>query len=289
MRMSRRTPFNILPARHYLIRYNKCSMKSPFPGMDPYLEPHWLDVHLSLIFLAKVAIQRQLGDDLVARSEERLIVEDTEFKPRSRYPDVRVVEHGDPSSPVQPAGGVAVAEPLIFELSDDPVHQRFIEIRDAASGGRVVTVVEFLSPSNKLPGDGRVQYKRKQNECIDARVNLVEIDLTRAGSRELLVPLQELPPEYRTAFMACVYRATWKRVGRKEVYRIPLRERLPAIRIPLRATDPDIILDLQALIDEAYESGRYDRTTDYNRDLDPPLEPEDSAWADQFLKSAGKR
>ena len=21
-------------------------MSSPFPGMDPYLEPHWLDVHL---------------------------------------------------------------------------------------------------------------------------------------------------------------------------------------------------------------------------------------------------
>jgi hypothetical protein len=24
-------------------------MKSPFPGMDPYLEAHWLDVHPRLI------------------------------------------------------------------------------------------------------------------------------------------------------------------------------------------------------------------------------------------------
>jgi hypothetical protein len=257
--------------------------------MDPYLEPHWLDVHLSLIFLAKVAIQRQLGDDLVARGEERLIVEDPQFKPRSRFPDVRVVEHGNPGSPVQPGGSVAVAEPLIFELSNDPIHQRFIEIRDAASGGRVVTVVEFLSPSNKLPGDGKVQYKRKQSECIDARVNLVEIDLTRSGRRELLVTQQELPPDYRTAFMACVYRATWKQIGRKEAYRIPLRERLPVIRIPLRADDSDIVLDLQELIDQAYESGRYDRTIDYTIPPLPDLDPDDAEWADQLLKAAGKR
>lgn len=32
-------------------------MKSPLPGMDPYLEMHWLDVHSSLIYLAKVAIE----------------------------------------------------------------------------------------------------------------------------------------------------------------------------------------------------------------------------------------
>jgi hypothetical protein len=24
-------------------------MNSPFPGMDPYLEPHWLDVHARLV------------------------------------------------------------------------------------------------------------------------------------------------------------------------------------------------------------------------------------------------
>ena len=51
-------------------------MPSHFPGMDPYLEAHWLDVHNSLIHLAKAAIQPQLGDDLVARTGERIVVED---------------------------------------------------------------------------------------------------------------------------------------------------------------------------------------------------------------------
>jgi len=264
-------------------------MKSPFPGMDPYLEPHWLDVHGSLIYLTKVALQRQLGDDLVARGEERLIVERPDFKPRSRYSDVRVVEHGHFGSPVTAPSGVAVAEPLIFDLVTEPISQRFIEIRDATTGGRVITVIEFVSPSNKQPGDGRVQYRRKQNECIDARVNLVEIDLTREGQRELLVTELELPPDYLTPFLACVFRATWQKVGRKEVYRIPLTERLPAIRIPLRAEDPDAIRDLQSVIDDAYESGRYDRTINYALPATPPLSDEDARWADQLLRADGRR
>lgn len=51
-------------------------MRSPFPGMDPYPEAHWLDVHPRLIVAAATVIQQQLGEDLVARIEERLLVED---------------------------------------------------------------------------------------------------------------------------------------------------------------------------------------------------------------------
>jgi hypothetical protein len=259
--------------------------------MDPYLEPHWMHVHLSLIFLAKAAIQRQLGRDLVARSEERLIVKDSSRKPRSRYPGVRVVEHGDAATapPATAPSGVAVSEPLILGFQDDPIRQRFIEILDATTGGRVVTVIEFLSPSNKLPGDGRSQYKRKQQECVDARVNLFEVDLTRQGQRELLVAQAGLPPEYRTAYFASVFRATWKEYGRKEAYRIPLRDPLPAIRIPLRAGDDDVVLDLQALITEAYDIGRYDVTIDYKQPPAPPLDAEDIPWANDLLSAAGKR
>jgi hypothetical protein len=61
------------------------------------------------------------------------------------------------------------------------------------------------------------------------------------------------------------------------------------IRIPLRADDSDIVLDLQELIDQAYESGRYDRTIDYTIPPLPDLDPDDAEWADQLLKAAGKR
>ena len=257
-------------------------MRSPFPGMDPYLEPHWLDVHSSLIYLAKVAVQGQLGTDLVARSEERLIVEDPLGRPRSRHPDIRVVEHGFGDEPTRPLSGVALAEPLVLQVETEPIRQRFIEIIDVTSGGRVVTVIEIVSPTNKLPGPGRALYQSKQQECVAGRVNLVEIDLIRRGERELLVSPWELPPDWRTAYMACVHRANWKEWGRREAYRLPLRERLPAIAIPLRATDRDIVMDLQSLVDEAYRAGAYDRTIDYRQPCDPPLDPDDAAWAPSY-------
>ena len=46
-------------------------------------------------------------------------------------------------------------------------------------------------------------------------------------------------------------------------------------------------IDLQALVDQAYLAGRYDRL-DYSMELIPPLAAEDAAWAQALLKSAGK-
>ena len=54
------------------------------------------------------------------------------------------------------------------------------------------------------------------------------------------------------------------------MYPGPLRERLPTIRIPLRATDPDVPLDIQTLVDRCYTTGRY-WNLDYKRTLWPAL------------------
>ena len=67
-------------------------MKSPFPGMDPYLEAHWGDVHARLIVYASNQINAQLPDDLQARVEEDVAVTEDDQKTRTLYPDVRVVE-----------------------------------------------------------------------------------------------------------------------------------------------------------------------------------------------------
>ena len=42
-------------------------MKSPFPGMDPYLESYWGDVHTRLMVYASNQINAQLPDELQAR------------------------------------------------------------------------------------------------------------------------------------------------------------------------------------------------------------------------------
>ena len=47
-------------------------MKSPFPGMDPFLEPKWPEVHASLIVYARNQLNSLLPTDLQANIEENL-------------------------------------------------------------------------------------------------------------------------------------------------------------------------------------------------------------------------
>jgi hypothetical protein len=167
----------------------------------------------------------------------------------------------------------------------EPVAQRRIEILDLTVGGRVVTVIEFLSPTNKLAGDGRDQYRAKQQECRQAGVNLVEIDLTRTGRRELLAHRWVQARRHDSTYQVSVWRAAWP--SRCALYPVRLRDRLPAILVPLRPTDVDVVLDIGSVVDAAYADARYDRTIDYRQPPEPPLEGEDAAWTEGLLRPRG--
>jgi hypothetical protein len=257
--------------------------------MDPYLEQFWGDVHHRLITYSCDAIQKQLPGDLRARMDERVFVEPAEGQGRNIIPDVRVVERGRPHElDLETSNGIAVAEPLVVHLEqDEPIRQGYIEIIDIKSGRRVVTVIEVLSPSNKVPGPGRELYLKKQDELRAGRVSLVEIDLVRTGTRVLSCPLDRIPEGHRTPYAACVRRG-WKPFE-VEFYRIPLRERLPAIRIPLRRDDRDVALDLQALLVRCYEEGRYGDDIDYREEPEPLLGLDDARWAEALLREQGRR
>jgi hypothetical protein len=255
--------------------------------MDPYLELHWGDVHHNLITYARDQLQPKLPDSLRARVGERVFVDFLHEGGRSIYPDVHVTERRTHDAITRrESGGVATVEPLVVKLADEPVKQGFIEIIDAGSGHRVISVIEFLSPSNKIPGDGQRLYLKKQAELREASINLVEIDLTRAGRRIQIVPPERIPLSHRTTYQVCVQRgATPFEV---EVYPVPMQEPLPTIAIPLRPEDRDAPLDLQSLVETCYKNGRYD-DLDYSADPIPPLSQEDAKWADELLRSRGLR
>src|SRR6266702_1884018 len=103
-------------------------MKSPFPGMDPYLEQHWGDVHHNLITFAQGLLNEHLPHDLRARVEERILVE-LPSEDRVYYPDVRVVERerAGPASTGVAVADIAVAEPLEVPFLE-PETQGFLEI-----------------------------------------------------------------------------------------------------------------------------------------------------------------
>ena len=265
--------------------------------MDPWLERRWGDVHQRLVTYSSDQLQGKLPAGLRALVQERIVVEALPPVKASFYPDVHVVED---SRRRESGGGVAVAEapaappaapptaaePIVVRYPQRPPVEGFIEIVDATSGDRVVTVIEFLSPWNKRPGPGQDEYLRKQRQLLEARTGLVEIDLVRAGRRVMAVPEEEVPPSHRTIYRVTVTRGD--RPGEAEVYRASLRDPLPSIRVPLRPTDRDVWLELQPLVEQAYRNGRYE-LTDYRQDPDPPLDPADAAWADEILRARGLR
>src|SRR5207244_10913288 len=105
----------------------------------------------------------------------------------SRPPGARVVGAGRGQTGMATAlNGIAVAEPeIVLVPSDDPITETYLEIVEARSGHRVITGIEFLSPTNKTPGPGQDLYLQKEKELRQAQVSLVEIDLVRSGRRVL--------------------------------------------------------------------------------------------------------
>jgi hypothetical protein len=256
--------------------------------MDPYLEAHSGDVHARLVIYISEQLQTLLPGELRARVEERVFVESDDRESRIVYPDVRIYERPGPRQLLEVTSGsaVAVAEPLVIHRKSEPVTETFIEIREAGSGGRVITVIELVSMSNKQPGDGRKLYLRKQAELAAGAINCVEIDLLRGGDNATAASPGILPHAYRGPYRICVWRAS--QPEQWEVYRVPIEQRLPAIAIPLRPTDTDVPLDLQPLIDRCYKTGACD-DLDYSRPPDPPLDSEAADWAEELLRQKGLR
>lgn len=263
--------------------------QNPFPGMNPWLEWHWGDVHTRLTTYASDQLQPHLPRGLRARVEEYVAVEaedEPDYSGDHFVPDVRVIELPNEmsgSTAVDTAVAVA-AEPLVVHRKTEPETLRCIQIIDTKTGHRVVTSIGFLSAANKTTEAGRRHYRAKQEEMLDGGVNLVEIDLLRTGSWAMAVQKSVVPRTYRESYRICVVRADQQHLA--EVYKVSLREPLPTIRIPLRTKDDDVLLQLQPLIDTTYVNGGYE-DIDYTQQPHPPLKGPDAEWADQRLREHG--
>ena len=117
-------------------------------------------------------------------------------------------------------------------------------------------------------------------------MNTVEIDLLRGGETLLPGGHSQVPPTDNRAYLVWI----WK--GRDPehlaVQRIPLRVRLPVIKIPLRPGHADVSLDLQPILDQCYRNGGYD-DINYQVPPAPALDANDAAWTDALLREQGSR
>ena len=255
--------------------------ENPFPGMNPWLERRWGDVHLKLTAYAADHIQTQLPPDLVARGEEYLSVVDRDARVGRLAPDTFVVDVRDDAPMGMASGGAAVLdEPVVVEFDDSPLTLRYIRITDI-NDDRLVTAIEFLSPANKIGREGRRQYRDKQQRIIESEANLIEIDLIRSGDWVLAANPDRVPDHCRGPYRVCVTRATPS--FRHEMYPASFHRRLPNLRVPLREKDDDVGLNLQELIDTVYVRSRYG-TIDYDQPPEPPLSGAAADWVEDHLR-----
>src|SRR4051794_20850580 len=108
-------------------------MPSPFPGMDPYLEQdqYWSTFHYNLMNVLFQVVTPTLVERYRARVLERVLtVEHVLFTSVTR------VKHREP----------------------------YLEIRQR-SDGKLITLVELISPTNKTTSQGRQSYLEKRSEA----------------------------------------------------------------------------------------------------------------------------
>jgi Protein of unknown function (DUF4058) len=207
-------------------------MPSPLPGMNPFLEASelWSEFHSRMIVatLAVSASQRadaldeSLSRDYRVAVEKRVYLDQGDETVLIGIPDVSVM-----SAPNVPAAPTAVlTAPITVEVPLE-VQERFLEIRGVATG-RVVTVIELLSPKNKRSKVGREAYLKKRRQIMMSQTHWVEIDLLRGG--DALPMTGAIESDYRILVSASECRP------KAQLYVFNLQQVIPTIAVPLNGT-----------------------------------------------------
>ena len=266
-------------------------MHTPFPGMDPYLERSdlWSDVHNSLITALRDDLAPRLRPRYYVSVEERTYAGGPEGLLFAGRPDIGVVQLpplvNEERIVHTPTGAHIVKVTLPVP---DQVTETFLQVR-AAGTDRVVTVLEVLSPSNKWyipsrgqPGEGRKRYEQKRLFLLGTLTHLVEIDLLRAGP-----PMTMWGDGHQACYRILVSRSPQR--PQADLLPFSVRQPIPAFRLPLQPDDDEPLVELSELLHALYERAGYDLRIDYPAEPEPPLETDDTLWADALLREASLR
>jgi hypothetical protein len=246
--------------------------------MNPYFEQSdvWQDFRTEFLSTLRRMLVPAVAPDYIVQLEEHIHIHDIPEGTRLTVgrADLAIAEVPGRGHRVAVA---AIEEPAVVMLPEQEIdRQRYLEVRDRR-GRELVTVIELLSPSNKRGGDDRESYLAKRRELLRSPAHLVEIDLLRGGRP---MPMQDRPD--------CDYSVLVSRAERRRAagfWPIRIRERLPVIPIPLKAADFDAAVDLQDVLHRTYDGPGYEGYL-YDGTPEPPLSPEDDAWARQYLPTA---
>jgi hypothetical protein len=229
----------------------------------------WQDVHNRLIAAIADAVTPLVAPRYYVALERRTYLlkpDDIVFIGR---PDIAIAARETLAAPAMaPAfnGVLDVEVPMNDELGED-----YLEIHEVRTG-KLVTLIEVLSPTNKLDKDGREQYETKRAQVLSTRTNLLEIDLLRAGT-----PMAVVGRAARSDYRVLISRGYER--PRARLYFFGLRQPIPQFPLPLLPGETEPLVDLNTILHALYTRARYDLRVDYSQPPVPPLSPDDTAWA----------
>lgn len=228
------------------------SMASPFPGMDPYLEAAelWPDFHQQFVAGFYQTLLPGLVDRYRARVQTRQYIHEVVL-----FTSVITDQHREP----------------------------FIEIRSRSSG-KLMTLVDVVSPGNRLTEVGRNAYLNTRIDAQREGASLVEIDLVLAGTPPFAFD--------RSSFAESTFVVTVTRPAhphRHEVYTATLDKHLPRFRLPLAADHQDTLVDLQPIFMRAFDQGNFRERINYTVDPPTTLNEEARAWLQSLLQEQSLR
>jgi hypothetical protein len=253
-------------------------MPSPFPGMDPFIEDQeWEDFHATFNTVMRETLAPGVEPRYIVRVERRVYVEHgLEGDDQVRWADVSVLWSGTESQVAVASPSTTTSLAPIECLLPGPQERRetYLVIREVKSM-EIVTVIETLSPANKrASSDGREQYLDKRQEILQSKTNLVELELLRGGKR---LPVVGMPPGDYFAIVSRGYQRP-----RAHVYPWTLRQPMPAIPIPLKKDEPEVVLDLQQAFITVYDRARYQLSLNYRGSPSMPFAEADVKWSQEL-------
>src|SRR5262249_26915120 len=141
--------------------------------------------------------------------------------------------------------------PLFTSVVREQHREETLEIR-LRNDGRLITLIDVISPANKTTEGGRLAYLQRRREARAEHANIVEIDLVLQGEPMTEYPKEGLPDlDYAVA----VTRAA--RPDQLEVYPATLQNRLPKFHVPMGAGDRDTIVDLHTTFMRSFDQGSF--------------------------------
>ncbi len=252
-------------------------MKSPFPGMNPYLEGHlWPDVHQALAYETRAMLAPQITPKYVTRLNLYAVIDtNPEDDLGIFYPDVEVSKR----KVQEPEAAYAdTLTPVTTSVSTSPefeVKIPVVEIRER-NGDQLITVIEILSPVNKRP-PGLKPYRKKRRQLHQSGIHLLEIDLLRRGSRALLS--EHLPQSH---YMVTLTRGN---KNKTDIWAFGIKDQLPVVPVPLKTPDKDVVLNLQKAMATIFERALYQLSLNYEKEPPPPeFSKEKQQWMQKQIQ-----